>query len=218
MSTAATAPDTTQPPATDKPTRCGRLLGLLHKLIDHGKELAGTIRRRAITDPTFVQCSFGTPDLALILARISRGLHRAAALEARITRNAARLDAAPKPARVSSPRPAPASRQAAPRTDEIDPGLARLPTPEQIAAEVRRRPIGTVVADICRDLGILPSHPLWRELQYVLIAHNGGYARLVSDIINRAFQPPVPRLPHGNTAALRGPTLQFEAPGGTGPP
>ena len=55
MSSAATAPDATQPPAADKPTRSGRLLGLLHKLIDYGKELAGTIRRRAITDPTFAR-------------------------------------------------------------------------------------------------------------------------------------------------------------------
>jgi hypothetical protein len=218
VSAAASTPTSCPCPAADKPTRSGRLLGLLHKLIDYGKELAATIRRRAVTDPTFVQCSFGTTDLTLILARITRGLHRAAALEARIARNAAGLDAAPRPARISSPRKAPAPPQAPARTDDIDPSLTRLPTPAQIAAEVRRRPIGTVIADICRDLGILPSHPLWRELQYVLIAHNGGYARLVIDIINRAFQPPDTRLPPGNPASLRGPTLQFEAPGGTGPP
>jgi hypothetical protein len=39
-----------------------------------------------------------------------------------------------------------------------------MPTAEQIAAEVRRRPIGAVIADICRDLRILPSHPLWRDI------------------------------------------------------
>lgn len=32
---------------------------------------------------------------------------------------------------------------------------AQLPASEQIAAEMRRRPIGGVATDICRDLGIL---------------------------------------------------------------
>jgi hypothetical protein len=217
---AASAPASLPGPAADKGTRSGRLLGLLHKLIDYGKELAATIRRRAVTDPISVQRCFGTTDLALILARISRGLHRATALEVRITRNAACLDTAPRPAPVLPRRPAPASPRATPRTDDIDPGLARLPTPAQIAAEVRRRPIGAVIADICRDFGITPNHPLWRELQYVLVAHNGGYARLVTDIIKRTFQFPAERPPPSNPAAQRqrGPTLQFEAPGSTGPP
>ena len=59
-----------------------------------------------------------------------------------------------------------APRQAtAPSADETNTRLTHLPTPEQIAATVRRQPIGAVFADICRDLGIPPSHPLWRELR-----------------------------------------------------
>ena len=61
-----------------------------------------------------------------------------------------------------------------------------MPTPEQIAAAVRRRPIGAVIADICRDLGILPNHPLWRELQVVIIREGGNFAVLVKDIITQA--------------------------------
>jgi hypothetical protein len=30
----------------------------------------------------------------------------------------------------------------------------------------------------CRDLGIMPSHPLWRELQIAVIRHGGSLARL----------------------------------------
>ncbi|MGA9016585.1 MAG: hypothetical protein WB509_29165, partial [Acetobacteraceae bacterium] len=77
MPAAANAPD---PPT--QPSRSANLLGLVRKLIDYGRELAATIRRRAFTDPIVVRCCFGTADVALILARISRGLHRANALEA----------------------------------------------------------------------------------------------------------------------------------------
>jgi hypothetical protein len=55
--------------SADRPSRLGRLLGLVRKLIDYGKELAGTVRRRACTDPHFARCAFGTGDLALIFAR-----------------------------------------------------------------------------------------------------------------------------------------------------
>ena len=57
---------------------------------------------------------------------------------------------------------------------------------EQIAAQVRRRPIGAVIADICRDLGIMPNHPLWPELSEVIVCHGGNLVRLVKDIITQA--------------------------------
>jgi hypothetical protein len=181
MSAAANAPD---PPT--QPSRSANLLGLVRKLIDYGKELAVTIRQRAFTNPGPVISCFGTADVALILARISRGLHRANALEARLLRNADRLDAAPRGA--SSPRTPRAPRPSAtPSADETNARLTHLPTPEQIAAKVRRQPIGAVIADICRDLGILPSHPLWRELQIAIIRECGNLARLVKDILDQAF-------------------------------
>jgi hypothetical protein len=80
------------------------------------------------------------------------------ALEARLCARASRgqdLRVAPiRLAAARAPRPA---RQAAPLTTQPepqpadpaqDPRLARLPTVEQIAAEVRRRPIGAVIADM----------------------------------------------------------------------
>ena len=74
-----------------------------------------------------------------------------------------------------------------PHADEPDAGLVRLPTAAQIAAEVRRRPAGAVIADICRDLGILPCHPLWRELSPLIIRHDGNIAMLFKDINDRVL-------------------------------
>jgi hypothetical protein len=184
-----------------KPSRSGRLLSLVRQLIDFGKQLAATLR----SNPH----PFGTGDIALILARITRGLLRAEALEARIIHTAARLDAEP-----ARPR-APCHRSPSTRLAEAGsaPELC-LPTPEQIAAEVRRRPIGAVIADICRDLGIGPDHPLWRELSDLIIYYGGNLANLVKDILSRARQrraslwPPVPPAP----------SPQSPAPAGTGPP
>ncbi len=216
--TAATSTPGTPPPAdTDTPSRSARLLGLVRKLIDYGKELAATIRRRAFTDPQFASTHFGSADAALILASISRGLHRANALEARIVRGAARLDAAPRaaasPRNPRVPRPA-----AAPAPAEADPRLARLPTPAQIAAEVRRRPIGAVLADICRDLGIMPSDPLWRELQLAIICEGGNLCRLVMDVVDRAMAPVLAAWPPGMVLTWPDPPPCFPPPPGTGPP
>jgi hypothetical protein len=205
MSAAAEAPD-----PTTEPSRSFRLLDLVRKLIDYGRELAATIRQRTAADPIFAKARFGTTDLALLFARIARGLQLANALEARVLRSSAQLDAGPAQSRArSAPRAPAAPRVAA----EADPGLAHLPTPEQIAAEVRRKPIGAVIADICRDLGITGSHPLWREVQRAIILHGGNLARLVSDILDRAFPLSARLLPAAKPAALR-----LDAPDGTGPP
>ena len=207
MSAAAEAP-------TPQPSRSGGLLALVRKLIEYGRELAATIRQRTAADPIFATARFGTTDLALILARITRGLHLADALEARVLRRAAHLDAQPRPGKPRSAARPPAT----PRVAETDPRPAGLPTPEQIAAAIRRRPIGAVIADICRDLGITAGHPLWRDLQRVIIGHGGSLVRLMTDILRQAF----PRAARPSTAAAPaaspGPALRSAAPGGTGPP
>ena len=211
MSAAANAPD---PPT--RPSRSANLLGLVRKLIDYGRELAATIRRRALTDPTSVRCCFGTVDAAQILARISLGLHRANALEARLLRNAERLDAPPRGA-ASQPTPRTPRPAAAPAAGETNARLTHLPTPEQIAAKIRRQPIGAVIADICRDLGILPSHPLWRELQVAIIKECGSLANLVKDILDQVF-PISTTAPPGLTRRSPSSSPRVPAPVCTGPP
>ena len=188
--------------AAPKPNRFSGLLALVRQLIDYGRHLATTLRGNPHP--------LGAGDISEILARITRGLLRAEALEARLIRSAARPDAAPAPPRAPSHRQSPAARAAAQPTDTTQSVLAHLPTPEQIAADVCRRPIGAVIADICRDLGIMPSHPLWRELQLVIIRHGGSLARLVKDILDRAF-------PLAAAARTTAP-LQSPAASGGGPP
>jgi hypothetical protein len=175
-------------PATVAPTRSGKLLGLLRKVIDYGRGLAETLRGRNAADG-LTTMQFGTADLALILRRITVGLMRAAALESRITESAARLDLNPvgtfrTPPEPSGPRPKrpPVVRDAAPAPD---PRLAQLPTADEIAADVLRRPIGVVLADICRDLGIMPDHPLWIELSFTILENAGGAIKLMNEGVNR---------------------------------
>ena len=192
----------TETTAAPKPNRLSGLLTLVRQLIDYGRQLATTLRGNPHP--------LGAGDIAQIRARITRGLLRAEALEARLIRSAARPDRAPTPPRAPSHRPSPPARAAAQPTDATQSLLAHLPTPEQISAEVRRRPIGTVIADICRNLGIMPSHQLWRELQLVIIRHGGSLARLVKDILHRAFPFPASARP---AAALQSP-----AASGAGPP
>jgi hypothetical protein len=115
-----------------------------------------------------------------------------------------------------TPRPA-----AAPSTDEADARLIHLPTLDRlatrldpvVAAKIRRQPIGAVIADICRDLGIMPSHPLWRELQIAIIRECGNFAGFVKDILEQAF-PIAAIAPPGSPA----PPPRFVGPVRTGPP
>jgi hypothetical protein len=204
-------------PATgaDAPSRTGRLLGLVRALIDYGRQLAGTLQQRtSATSLADVTRNFGTIDSGEILARITRGLLRAAALETRLASRLVReqaASAAPSPRRPRAARPV--DRSASP----ADPRPTRLPTPEDIAAEVRRRPIGAVIADICRDLGIMPSNPLWRELPLAIIANGGNLATLVKDILKRLFPYPI-NPPATERPAGPAPHLPFAVTPGTGPP
>ena len=71
-----------------------------------------------------------------------------------------------------------------------DPRLARLPTEEEIAAEVRRRPIGAVIVDICRDLGIAPGHldrAFWDEINHAIMMYGGSLARFFTNLHERLF-------------------------------
>jgi hypothetical protein len=197
------------------PSRTGRLLNLVRALIDYGRQLAGTLQQRtSATNLADVTRNFGTIDIGEILARITRGLLRAAALETRLASRLAREPAAPSIPSPRQPRAAPPVDRGA---STADPRPTRLPTPEDIAAEVRRRPIGAVIADICRDLGIMPSNLLWRELPLAIIGNGGNLATLVKDILNRVFPFPINQ---PATVHPGGPTphLPFAGTPGTGPP
>jgi hypothetical protein len=182
-----TPPNQPTQPGANQPTRAGRLLNLVRKLIDYAKQVATSLLE---CDPGFETDPFGTNDRTLILRRITRGLLLANALEARVISRAAYLDAGPRSnsaPHACNPRVA---QPAEHRTEAAASALAELPTAEQIAAEIRRRPIGAVIADICRDLGIRCDHPLWRELSDLIRIHGGNLTALITDIITMPFQPP----------------------------
>ena len=216
MSAAVTAPTTQPHPASaDQPSHSGRLLNLVRRLIDHGKQLAASFQQGTLTnDLASATRGFGTRDIALILARITQGLLRATALEARIVRGAAHLDAEPRPFTAPALRQSRPAQPSAPRAEKPDPRLALLPSPEQIAAEVRRRPIGAVIADICRDLGITANHPLWREISDLVIWHGGNLATMFKDLCRRVFATP----PLGCDAIAPAPRPPAPGPASTGPP
>jgi len=191
MPRAATQP--TDPPALPE---LNRVLAVVRRLIDYGRQLADTIRQRAAA-PGFARFAkpFGTADLAVILARIANGLRRAVALEARLCQRAARgkdLTVAP----IRLPR-LPAIREPSPPrlpvpadTPPGHPSLARLPTGEEIAAEVRRRPVGAIIVDICVDLGIAPGNldrAFWDELCHAIIAYGGSLAGFLGGLNRRLF-------------------------------
>ena len=92
----------------------------------------------------------------------------------------------------------------------------RYTSEEQIAAEIRRRPIGAVIADICRDLGIRPGNKLWSELRHLVLRHGGSLARLVKDILERPLElSPALAWPSSPLPASARPS---SAPPGIGPP
>ena len=161
--------------------------------------------RRIAQRPHHQRC-FGSNDIAAILVRIARGLHRAAALEAWLITWVPRREAAS----ARAPRAASAARRPARGTARRRCRPAQPPTLEDIVARDRRRPIGAVIAEICCDLGIVPNHELWREVSSAVIQGGGSLVTLFRDAVSRLlpvrlFDPSDIARPcmAGNTAARR---------------
>ena len=145
----------------------------------------------------------------------------AGALEERLVRHPVPEEKKPTGTSTSAPsqrKPRAARPPAVRRTLDPDPRLAGMPTPEQIASDIRRRPVGAVIADICRDLGIMPGHKLWRELSLAIIDTRGSLTGLTKDVFKRLrmLKPGAPVVV--DPAWLAGQDPQFSPVGGTGPP
>jgi hypothetical protein len=193
MSDAAAAPVAAVQPDPHRavPPCIAHVLGLVHTLIAYGKNLTETFQqhaaapyRRACLE--FAATTFGTGDLALALARITRGLLRAAALEARLRRRAATgRDIKPTETPLPCLRTSRTAKPTVPPGGQPpqDPSLDRLPTTEEIIAKDRRRPIGAVLVDICLDLGIKPGPMMGRataeQLRMAIGVYGGSLVRLL---------------------------------------
>ncbi len=139
------------------------LLCLLRWIIGRGQQLAATLQQNAPgPDRSWFVFRYRTRDLAAVLTRIQRGLMLAAGLQDRLVRRAATgRDVAPVPLRDPQPRQPgegePQRKRTGRRICIVDLPLDRLPAAQEIAEELRYRPIGAILVDICRDLGILPG-------------------------------------------------------------
>jgi hypothetical protein len=195
-------PQPDQPPATI-PERIAPLLRVVRVLLGYGRHLAGTIRHRAAA-PGFaaIAACFGTADLSVILAHLHRGILRATALErVLLARAASGRDIACAVPRIRTASPhRPAGEQA---TGEVgQPGNLRIaaprparsllgrdhpaefytPTLEELEAQVRRRPLGRTIVDICLDLAVVPglcTGAFWNELFDLTRCHGGSIATLM---------------------------------------
>jgi len=201
VSAAATLPDLSPQPgptAEAAPSRFGRVISLVRRIIDYGKQLAASLQDPTpATDLDKVARTFGSYDFSQILASIIRGLQRAAALEAKLTRLDPQPESQARPAATPAP-PKPRAASAAPRAETPAANPIRFATPEQIARQIRSRPIGAVLCDICRDLGIHKGHPLWAELFDAIIRYDGALARLSRDFSLRPWLDPDTRQPIGS--------------------
>ena len=180
-------PNPEQPAA---PTRSGFLLTLVRKLMDFGINLGRALHGNPSTETAaMVKSRFGMHDVRMILGRILHALRLAGELEGRIMKSAGRLDRPPRPHAV---RPAP-DRPAKAVTREPSLG-ASLPTVGQIAARLRQKPIGAVIAEICYELGITFGDEPWLEILQAVDSNGSGAIRLMRDVRTRdrrtGFIPP----------------------------
>jgi hypothetical protein len=180
-------------------------------LLNFGRHLFETAEHRsASTDFNAVAVCFGTGRLHAILAHLQRGILRAVALEHVLLARAAsgrdisfvgpRERAAAPPAAPADPpadapagpaamAPAagkPAARPSRPRGWN-DPELF-MPTLEELEAQVRRRPLGCTLVDICLDLAVVPGFcagPFWNTLFDAIHFHGGQVATLMQEKTRR---------------------------------
>ena len=177
---------------TAMPSCIATLLNVVRVLLGYGKHLDRTLPSQAEHSRFPVLATgFGTYDLRRILAHVQRGILRAMMLERFLLARAAQgrdieptqppgpAEAEDIEALAMKLRPAPAPRAKADRTPRIDPDDPvhfSMPTLKELEAQVRSRPVGQTIAEICMDLGISANvcdGAFWAEI-YRAMAHFGG--------------------------------------------
>lgn len=156
--------------AVPVPHRVLRLIPLVRWIIELGEYLTTTLQQNVNPGRDHARYRFLGNPIPTVLARIARGILLARGLEDWLIKRAStgrdltlarlRLPSLSSTARPGTPR-------APRRTNIIDLPLDCLPSAEDIADEFRRRPVGAVLVDICRCLGITHGH-LPHELSQAL--------------------------------------------------
>ncbi len=198
-----------QPPSNTSSTETlpegiAAVLAVLQILLTYGNHLLATLERRAAqrSFATIAQC-FGTARIPVILARLTRGIRRALALQRVLLARAATgndlVPEQPAPYRPSRERSSAAAdgrqRQTpdtAGRPDPEEPtDLTTIPTIAQLEAEIRGQSVGRVIADICRDLGVSPFHCEARfaeSLHQAVTTYGGDHLDLCGEMLNRSLE------------------------------
>ena len=200
------------------PGRIGSVLRTLATLITHAGFFAATAKTR-VEVPEFATAAavFGTYDLQTILFRVQRGLRRALVLQQYLLERAARghnlrfswpprVELQPHhrpPAKPPSTPSAPRRRPSRPDPAVLgpdDPRASYMPTTEEFAAGVRRRPVGRSINYILLDLAVVPGFcdgALWMELYNIYRRYGGSINQLYDMRAKRekTFQKERDRLP-----------------------
>jgi hypothetical protein len=202
------------------PPGIAQVLYVLRFLIDYACQAAAFAEECAMRGdirPAAVPFGKGITIEALII-RIASGLKRALALRDMLEQRAATgQDIEPVQRRPSGP----SGRSKRDGEQDKPPHVERLPSAAEIAAELERKPIGAVVADICHDIGIVPSdltREQWHALQAVISTYGGSQAKLWPAMQHtieaqmeavmldpeHAPEPHLPLIPRGSPADRRG--------------
>lgn len=197
-------------PLLDQPSRLATLLYVVQSLLEYGRHLADTLSLRA-THPSFTSIAvcFGTANVSVILAQVQRGILRAIALERVLIARALRgrdiactvprcLQFVPASELLAAPLSDPAESKPAKRTaatgttgrapaDPYDPRLDTR-TIEQFEAQIRRRPIGRTIVDICLDLGAMPGlcGAVFDDIYDAIMLCRGSMTRYMKEKLRRA--------------------------------
>jgi hypothetical protein len=146
-----------------------------------------------------IAACFGTANLATILAHLNRGILRAEALDRMVRARAATgrdVDFVERRTRTPGPQPAPAiepeqpaatpraPRKRASRPAGWDDPELFMPTEQDLDRQVRRRPVGRTISDICSDLAVVPAFchsGFWNQLHEMMHFLGGSVTRLMQE-------------------------------------
>ena len=162
------------------PAGIAQVLYVLRFLIDYACHVAAFAEECAMHGdirPVAVPFGKGITIEALII-RVARGLKRALALRDMLQQ---RAETGCDIERVQRRASGPGGRSSPDGETDKPPHVERLPSAAEIAAELEHRPIGAIVADICHDIGIVPSdltREQWHALQAVISTYGGSQAKL----------------------------------------
>ena len=190
------------------PERLAALLHVVRVLLGHGRRLTEIVPASAANvEFATLAAVWGTYTLPTILIRLQRGILRAMALERYLLSRAAkgreiglvypreRPPAKPpaepeqgaKDAESASKDPGGRAKPGhdesgcTPKRPAFDPDDLRIPTPEELDAEVRCRPLGRTILSICMDLAVIPSFctgPFWNQIFDTLNNYGGSFTTL----------------------------------------